>query len=318
MTLKDLDLNLLRTLDVLIEERQVSRAALRLGVSQPAVSHALGRLRRHFGDMLLVRQGQEMMLTPRAEELAAPLRQVLAEIRQLTGPARFDPALAQGRLRIACTDYALAIVMPHVLDGLAREAPGLSIAYSHISGEMFEQLESGFLDLCLSGQASYRELQLEVLFQERFVLAVRADHPLAHEPLTVERFVQWPHVMVDVVHSRLHGIDERLAALSLQRRIALRMPSFLAAAFFARDSDTVVPLPERIAALYAGSMGLALLQPPPELDLGAFDYVQAWHPRRNDDPQHRWLRGLVRNAGARIRAADRLPGAAAPVRTSQK
>jgi DNA-binding transcriptional LysR family regulator len=301
MTLQDLDLNLLRTLDVLIEERQVSRTAQRLGVSQPAISHALGRLRRHFGDPLLVRQGQEMVLTPRAAELAGPLRQVLAEIRQLTGPARFDPARAEGRLRIACTDYALAIVMPHVLDGLARQAPGLSIAYSHISSDMFEHLESGFLDLCLSGQASYRELQLEVLFQERFVLAVRADHPLVGEPMTVERFIAWPHVLVDVVHSRLHGIDERLAALSLQRHIALRMPSFLAAAFFARESDLIVPIPERIAVLHAPSMGLALLQPPQELDLGAFDYVQAWHPRRNDDPLHRWLRQLVREAGTRVR-----------------
>lgn len=301
MNLRDLDLNLLRTLDVLIEERQVSRAAQRLHVTQPAVSHALGRLRRHFGDPLLVRQGQEMVLTPRAAELAGPLRQVLAEIRQLTGPTRFDPARARGRLRIACTDYALAIVMPHLLDALARQAPGLSIAYSHISGEMFEQLEAGFLDLCLSGQASYRELQTEVLFQERFVLATRAGHPLAGAPVTVERFIAFPHVLIDVVHSRLHGIDERLAALSLQRHIALRMPSFLAAAFFARDSDMVVPLPARIATLYAGSLGLAILQPPPELDLGDFDYVQAWHPRRTDDPLHRWLRGLVREAGQRLR-----------------
>ncbi len=303
MNLQDLDLNLLRTLDVLIEERQVSRTAQRLGVSQPAISHALGRLRRHFGDPLLVRQGQEMVLTPRAAELAGPLRQVLAEIRQLTGPARFDPARAEGRLRIACTDYALAIIMPHVLAGLAHEAPGLSIAYSHISGNMFEQLESGFLDLCLSGQASYRELQLEVLFQEHFVLAVRADHPLVGEPVTLERFIAWPHVLVDVVHSRLHGIDERLAARSLKRHIALRMPSFLAAAFFARESDIVVPIPARIAALHAKPMGLAILQPPAELDLGAFDYVQAWHPRRNDDPLHRWLRQLVRQAGDSVRAS---------------
>jgi DNA-binding transcriptional LysR family regulator len=303
MNLRDLDLNLLRTLDVLIEERHVSRAALRLGVSQSAVSHALGRLRRHFGDTLLVRQGQEMVLTPRAEELAGPLRQVLASIRHLTGPAHFDPARAEGRLRIACTDFALAIIMPHVLDGLARHAPGLSIAYSHISGEMFEQLETGFLDLCLTGQASCRELQVEVLFQERFVLATRADHPLVGEPVTVERFIQWPHVLVDVVESRLHGIDERLAALSLQRHVALRMPSFLAAAYFACDSDLVVPIPERIAALQAPSMGLAILQPPPELDLGPFDYVQAWHPRRNDDPLHQWLRELLRQTGGRIRAA---------------
>jgi len=302
MNLRDLDLNLLRTLDVLLEEQQVSRAALRLGVSQPAVSHALGRLRRYLGDPLLVRRGQEMVLTPRASELAGPLRQILASIRQLTGPARFDPARAQGRLRIATTDYGLAIVMPQVLAGLARQAPGLSIVYSPISGEMFEQLETGFLDLCLTGQASCRDLQVEVLFQERFVLATRTGHPLVGQPVTVERFLAWPHVLVDVIHSRLHGIDERLAAMNLQRHVAMRMPSFLAATYFARDSDLVVPIPERIATLQAQALGLAIHQPPPELDLGAYDYVQAWHPRRTDDPLHQWLRQLVRQAGERVRA----------------
>ena len=302
MNLRELDLNLLRTLDVLLEEQQVSRAALRLGVSQPAVSHALGRLRRHLGDPLLVRRGQEMVLTPRASELAGPLRQILASIRQLTGPARFDPARAQGRLRIATTDYGLAIVMPQVLAGLARQAPGLSIVYSPISGEMFEQLETGFLDLCLTGQASCRDLQVEVLFQERFVLATRTGHPLVGQPVTVERFLAWPHVLVDVIHSRLHGIDERLAAMNLQRHVAMRMPSFLAATYFARDSDLVVPIPERIATLQAQALGLAIHQPPPELDLGAYDYVQAWHPRRTDDPLHQWLRQLVRQAGERVRA----------------
>ena len=302
MNLRDLDLNLLRTLDVLLEEQQVSRAALRLGVSQPAVSHALGRLRRYLGDPLLVRRGQEMVLTPRASELAGPLRQILASIRQLTGPARFDPARAQGRLRIATTDYGLAIVMPQVLAGLARQAPGLSIVYSPISGEMFEQLETGFLDLCLTGQASCRDLQVEVLFQERFVLATRTGHPLVGQPVTVERFLAWPHVLVDVIHSRLHGIDERLAAMNLQRHVAMRMPSFLAATYFARDSDLVVPIPQRIATLQAQALGLAIHQPPPELDLGAYDYVQAWHPRRTDDPLHQWLRQLVRQAGERVRA----------------
>jgi DNA-binding transcriptional LysR family regulator len=302
MNLRDLDLNLLRTLDALLEEQQVSRAALRLGVSQPAVSHALGRLRRHFGDPLLVRRGQEMVLTPRASELAGPLGQILASIRQLTGPARFDPSRAQGRLRIATTDYGLAIVMPRVLAGLAEQAPGLSIAYSPISGEMFEQLESGFLDLCVTGQASCRDLQVEVLFHERFVLATRAGHPLVGRPMTVEAFIAWPHVLVDVVHSRLHGIDERLAAMNLKRHVAMRMPSFLAAAYFARDSDLVVPIPERIAVLQAQPLGLAIHQPPPALDLCAFDYVQAWHARRSDDPLHQWLRQLVRQAGERISA----------------
>ncbi|MEQ1580960.1 MAG: LysR family transcriptional regulator [Steroidobacteraceae bacterium] len=301
ISLRGLDLNLLLTLHVLIEERQVSRAASRLGLTQPAVSHALGRLREQFGDPLLVRRGKEMVLTPRALDLAGPLRQVLSSIQEMTGPAGFDPRKARGTLRIATTDYGLAIVLPHVLSELAQAAPQLSIAYSDLSEEMFGQLKNGFLDIALTGQASYRDMQSEPLFTERFVLVTRADHPLVGRPMTVEDFVAWPHVMIDVVHSRLHDIDARLERMNKRRHIALRMPHFHAAAFFAQKSDLIVPVLERVALLYVKSLGLAIHQPPPELDLGRFDYVQLWHERRNNDPLHRWVRKLINNVGARIR-----------------
>ncbi len=301
ISLRGLDLNLLLTLHVLIEERQVSNAALRLGVTQPAVSHALGRLREQFGDALLVRRGKDMVLTPRALEIAGPLLQILASIQQITVPAGFDPQKARGTLRIATTDYGLAIVLPHVLSEVSKAAPRLSIAYSDLSDNMFEKLKSGFLDLALTGQASYQDMQAETLFTERFVVVTRADHPLVGKPLTVESFVAWPHVLIDILHSRLHGIDERLQRMGIQRHIALRMPHFLAAAFFAQKSDLIVPVLERVARLHVDSLGLVIHQPPPELDLGRFDYVQMWHERRNNDPLHRWLRNLIRTVGARIR-----------------
>ncbi len=301
ISLRGLDLNLLLTLHVLIEERQVSRAASRLGVTQPAMSHALSRLREQFGDPLLVRRGKEMVLTPRALELAGPLLQILASIQEMTVPARFDPRKARGTLRIATTDYGLAIVLPRLHSEVAKAAPELSIAYSNLSEDMFDKLKTGFLDLALTGQTGYRDMQAETLFTERFVVVTRADHPLVGRPLTIERFIAWPHVLIDVVHSRLHGIDERLQRLGKSRHIALRMPHFLAAAFFAQKSDLVVPVLERVARLYVDSLGLVVHQPPPELDLGPFDYVQIWHERRNNDPLHRWLRNLIRNVGARIR-----------------
>ncbi|MEY4932339.1 MAG: Transcriptional regulator, LysR family, partial [Pseudomonadota bacterium] len=255
ISLRGLDLNLLLTLHVLIEERQVSRAASRLGVTQPAVSHALGRLREQFGDPLLVRRGQDMVLTPRALDLAGPLRQILSSIQEMTGPAGFDPRKARGTLRIATTDYGLAVVLPHVLSELAQAAPQLSIAYSDLSEEMFEHLKNGFLDIALTGQASYRDMQSEPLFTERFVLVTRADHPLVGRPMTVDDFIAWPHVMIDVVHSRLHDIDARLERMNKRRHIALRMPHFHAAAFFAQESDLIVPVLERVARLYVDSLG---------------------------------------------------------------
>jgi DNA-binding transcriptional LysR family regulator len=299
--LRRLDLNLLRTLHALLEEGQVSRAARRLSLTQSAVSHSLQRLREHFDDPLLVRRGKEMTPTPRALELQGPLRQILAAIEQMVGPAQFNPAGARGTLRIATTDYGLSMLLPHVLSALSKTAPQLAIAYSHLSDDTFEHLKTGFLDLALTGQEAYRDMQTETLFTERFVVVTRADHPAVGRPLTVDDFTTWPHVLVDVVHSRLHGIDRELKRLGKRRQIALRMPHFLAAPFFAQGSDLIAPVPERLAQLYASSsLGLAIHEPPTELDLGRFDYVQMWHDRRTNDPLHRWLRVLVRDAARAI------------------
>src|SRR5690606_27438306 len=156
-----LDLNLLLTLHVLLEEGQVSRAARRLALTQSAVSHSLQRLREHFDDPLLVRRGQSMTPTPRALELQGPLRPVLASIEQMIGPAEFDPAGARGTIRIATTDYGLSVLLPHALSAMSEAAPQLSIAYSDINEDVFEHLKTGFLDLALTGQESYRDMQTE-------------------------------------------------------------------------------------------------------------------------------------------------------------
>jgi len=299
--IRKLDLNLLRTLHVLLEEQQVSRAAARLNLTQPAVSHALQRLRRHFGDPLFVRQGQRMIPTPRARDLEGPLRQVLQAIEQLAGPATFNAAAARGTLRIATTDYGLAVVLPNVLARLAEEAPGLSVASANITPDSFDHLKTGFLDLVLSGQESFGDVEIETLFRERFVIVTHRRHPLVGRPVTLEDFIAYPHAMIDVVHSRLHGIDRRLEKLGLRRRIALSLPHMLAAPFFAQATSLVMPVPERVARLYAAQLDLVIHEPPAEVDIGRFDYVQAWHERRTNDPMHRWLRGLVRQSAGHIR-----------------
>jgi DNA-binding transcriptional LysR family regulator len=308
MHIKRLDPNLLWTLHVLLEERQVSRAAMRLSLTQPAVSHALQKLRTHFDDPLLVRRGNVMVPTPRAMELAGPLRQVISAIDQLTGPGEFDPKNAQGTIRIATTDYGLAVVLPHVLAKLAAAAPNLTLQSTGLSEDTLELLKTGFLDLALSGQEALASVRTDTLFTERFVLVTRADHPLARRTkITMDDFLAWPHALIDIVHSRLYGIDRRLEKAGKARRVALRVPHMLAAPFFAQSTDLIVPVPERIARLYADSLGLAVLEPPNEVDLGYFDYVQVWHERRDDDPIHRWLRGLVRDAARNIQTADLHP-----------
>ena len=237
-------------------------------------------------------------------ELAGPLRQVLSAIDQLTGPREFDPRNARGTLRIATTDYGLAVVLPHVLAELATTAPNLSIASTGISEDTFDHLKTGQLDLALSGQESLGTMRTEKLFEERFVLVTRADHPLAAKtPMSLEGYLAWPHALIDIVHSRLYGIDRKLEKIGKPRRVALRVPHMLAAPFFAQSTDLIVPVPERVAHLYADSLNLVVHEPPPEVDLGNFDYVQVWHERRDDDPVHRWLRQLVSKAARNIRSA---------------
>jgi DNA-binding transcriptional LysR family regulator len=292
---QQIDLNLLRTLAVLLEERQVSRAAARLNLTQSAVSHALQRLRRHFDDRLLIRRGGEMVPTPRAEALAGELEQVLAAIDRIVEPAAFDPATATGTLRIAATDYGAATILPQVVHTLAATAPQLTVTFTDLADDTFERLESGFIDLVLSGQESYRDMRTETLFTERFVIMVRGDHPCLERPMTVAEYTRWPHVVVDLLYSRLLGIDRRLKSLGRQRVIGVRLPHFLAAPFLAQRSELLVPVPERLAEMYATALGLAVVEPPPELDLGRFDYVQMWDRRRDNDPVHCWLRGLVKD-----------------------
>jgi len=242
-----------------------------------------------------------MVPFPRAQELAGPLREILGHIEQLVGPGEFDPGQAQGTFRIAATDYGLAVVLPPVLAKLAEAAPGLSIQCSDISGDTVPHLKTGVLDLALSGQESVGEVESEPLFTERFVVVTRADHPVAGRAMTVDDYTAWPHARVDLAQSRLYAIDRTLERMGKARRVAVRMPYFLAAAYFARSTDLIVPVPERIARLYADSLDLAIHEPPPELDLGRFDYLQVWHERRANDPLHRWFRDLMREATAPLR-----------------
>lgn len=290
--IRKLDLNLLLTLHVLLEECNVSQAAQRLALSQSAVSHALARLREHFRDPLFVRKAHGMIPTPRARELAGPLRQVLASIEQMVGPAAFDPSTAGGTVRLVMADYGLAIVMPSILERLADEAPKLNIECHDWSEHTLEHLKTGFVDLALGGQESFEGYQTQTLFTERFVAAVRNNHPVLKKKLTVKSYIAWDHALVDVVDSRMRGIDRELDRLGLQRRVLLKIPHFLAAPLAVSRSDMIVTLPERIAKLFFEFSELSIIKPP--IDLGDFPYVQVWHERSDNDPLHQWLRQLIK------------------------
>lgn len=289
--LRQLDLNLLKALDALLDERNVTRAAARLNLTQPAMSGMLTRLRESFDDPLLVRVQRGVAPTPRALALAQPVKQVLADIGALLQPPAFDPASAQMTLSIAATDYALqAIAVPFLL-ALRPLAPSIRVALLPLVNEQLQgQLEQGTVDLALSTpESTAPDLHARTLFDERYVCVMRSGHAAAQPALSLDQFCALDHALVSYAGGSFEGVtDEALARLGRQRRVMLSVKSFLLLPDILRASDLVAVVPRR---LVEDLDGLVLLEPP--LAIAGFTKVLAWHERTHRDPGHRWLRDLL-------------------------
>lgn len=290
--IKTLDLNLLKALDALLDERSVTRAAQRLALTQPAVSGMLARLREHLDDPLFVRTPRGITPTLRALELAAPVKAVLGQIEALLHPQAFDPATATLDLRIAATDYALQAVVVPLLAALRRQAPGVRVAVLPVQQPpLAEAMARGDIDLALvTPESSPPELHARALFDERYVCVLRADHPAVQQgPLTLDRFCALDHALVSYGGGQFAGVtDTALAALGRQRRVQLSLTSFLVLPEILRHSDLIAVVPQR---LVGHAEGLAVLEPP--LPIPGFTKTAAWHERSHRAPAHRWLRQLL-------------------------
>ena len=243
MNLNALDLNLVKILDSLLSERSVSAAGRRVGLSQPAASHALRRLREVLADPLLVPSQGGSVLTPRAEALREPVRRALAALEEtFHPPVGFDPGTVRRVFAIASTDFVGLIVMPKIWPLVAKHAPGIEIDVKTTSGaSTFESLRNGALALGVL-KALPRDIAFEHLFEERFVLVVRNDHPLLDGELTLERLAGFPAVLVAPTGDSRRGyVDSLLAARGLQRRVAVTVPQFLLAPHLVTDSDLTLP-----------------------------------------------------------------------------
>ncbi len=293
VNLAGIDLNLLVALDALLAERSVTRAAERVGLSQPAMSRALGRLRALFGDRLLVRTSAGLVPTPRAEALAPRLRAVLAEVGRIVQAPSFDPARMRDTARIAMPDYLSILLLPALLRRLEREAPGLDIVLAPPRATTLAELEAGELDLAIGNFPDVPAgFYGNTVMTERFACLMRRGHPALTGPLTPQVYAGLRHALITIRDDRSPGtVDEALARLGLARRIALRVPNFLAAPLIVAETDLVVTLPLRLAQWLAGRADVQVLEPP--LDLGSFSMTQLWHERRRDDAEHAWLRTTV-------------------------
>ena len=294
MELSDIDLNQLVLFQHLMTERRVSRVAEKLGLTQPAVSNTLAKLRRQFGDDLFVRTPAGMMPTPFAEQLAEPIGYALAMIHSgLNQHSRFDPASAQRSLTIAMTDIGEIVFLPRLMERLRQTAPGLRVSTVRTTSEhLREDMEAGQVDLAIGPlpqlQAGFFQRRL---FRQQYVCLFRRGHAMDGPALSLEDFTRAEHLVI-VSAGTGHGrVDEQMRRAGVQRDIRLTVPHFVSVGHLLRSTDLVATVTERLAESLALPFDLAYRPHPvalPEVSINVF-----WHAKVHRSPVHQWLRSLV-------------------------
>ena len=286
---RKIDLNLLVALKVLLEERNVSRAAERLSLTQPTVSGMLARLRVLFDEPLFIRTQHGMVPTPKAEALAPALEQLLADAEKLVAPEEFDPKSLKTDFRISANDYMQSVILVPFARSLRQEAPMARLAIRNPEVTNLERmLAHGELDLAITiPEFADPGLQTRFLYREEYVCAVRQSHPIRSTKVSMKRFLSYDHVLVSPSEGRFRGpADDVLAKHKARRRVALSVPSFLILLQILQTDDVIALVPKRL--LTRRPHALRLVQPP--IEVPGFDVIAAWHARSQQDPAHKWLR----------------------------
>ncbi|HEY4030959.1 MAG TPA: LysR family transcriptional regulator [Caulobacteraceae bacterium] len=308
-----LDLNLLRVFDALLDERNVTRAGSRLGLSQSAVSHALGRLRQLLGDELFVRRSSGMDPTPRALEIGPALHTALLQMQAALAPAVFDPSATERRFSISAGPYGCAVLIPQVVRLLGQQAPGATLQVTPYGAGTVEALDTGRVDAALMGQDTpSRRFRFQTLFTETMVWVVRAGHPLTEGELTLERLLETPHILVSGFEDpfdaeaapggpglkyrrgwdRQESQPSELARRTTPRKVAVLTPDSVSAFSIAARSDMAALVPRRLAEGKADRVViLPSLQPAFTLEIGV-----VFREDRLVDPAVAWLSRILAEA----------------------
>jgi DNA-binding transcriptional LysR family regulator len=299
-----IDLNLLEYLDVLLRERNVTKAASHLGLSQPAMSNGLGRLRILFDDPLLVRTSDGMTPTERALELQPVIREVLAKVDKAVQPrAAFDAATAERFFRIMATDYAESTIFPPILHRLRESAPGITIDIMTPSDVSFLDVEQGKVDMVINRFDSIpQSFHQKTIWEDDFSCMFSVDNPIRHN-FTLETYLQAQHVWVSKTGmgvgvgmnpddvQRLGWVDEALNLIGKQRRITVFTRHYQAAMLMAEQNDLIVTIPSKAAKLQAHNPRVVVEKPPFEIPPIALK--MAWSPLLQNNPAHQWMRRMI-------------------------
>lgn len=287
------DLNLLVTLDVLLAEGSVAKAARRLRLSPSAMSRALARLRDVTGDPLLVRAGRGLVPTPRAVELRQRVGQIVREAEALLRPAEIlDLKTLVRTFTLRNREGFVDTYGPALLARVALEAPGVKLRFVPKPDKESTPLRDGIVDLetGVIGEMTGPEVRAQALFRDRFIGIVRKGHPLLDGPMTPERYAAGGHILVSRGRRERGPVDEALALKGLTRNVAVTVPSFTEAVTLAKNSDLIAQVPDRSTASFRDGVTAFALP----VDLPDFTVSLLWHPRMDADPAHRWLRASLR------------------------
>ncbi|NJQ03158.1 LysR family transcriptional regulator [Streptomyces zingiberis] len=306
-----LDLNLLVPLMALLEERNVSRAARRVHLSQPAMSRTLRRLRETFDDDLLVRSPSGYRRTPCAERLQQQLAVLLPQIADLFTREDFSPGTAAETFRLTGTDYAASVIGEELFRTVMQLSPQSRLHYRPWHEGVFDDLQRGAMDLAFFGSEPPASLRAEPLFTEEFVCVRDREHaPAGHAPLDLADYLRAVHVVVDISHGMQGIVDASLRRAGVERTVGLTVPYHYAALQAVARTPLVATLPRRLLdAGGAGPSGTFHVVPAPAA-IDRMTYLMLWHPRLDNDPAHRWLRQMTRAA-----AGGSAPGTGPPHRT---
>jgi len=300
VNLAKLDLNLLVALESLLEEASVSRAADRVALSQPAMSHALKRLRTLLGDPLLVRVGAHMQLTARGETLRHPVRETLSQVRDLFSGESFDPKRSGRTFRLFVADHVGDLLLPLLLRRLETEAPNVRIRVQSSGGNMLDPLDlTRSVDTAIACVPNiFKGFYQQRLFTDRDACVVRCGHPLAGRTLRLEEFLQARHVSVVGREFGEDLVDFWLRQEGYERNVALSVPHYLQALHVVSQSDLIAVIPERLVRAYAEVLSLELSSVP--LDVGTFDEYLLHPARTHVDLGNVWLRGILKEVAASL------------------
>jgi DNA-binding transcriptional LysR family regulator len=312
MNLNALDLNLVRVFDALLRERSVTRTGERIGLSQPAVSAALNRLRHALNDQLFVRRGNDMVPTPRAESMAEPVRAALREIeRVFQSTEKFDPAELDRTFTLMGADFFFMLLMPPLAARIAAVAPGVSFRFlDSARGDVSRLLQEDEIDAALERPLEVADwISSTPLFHSPFtIIAARGNTAIRQagiaegERLPMDLFCELPHVLRSIDGSMSGSTDEALDRIGRKRRVSLALPHFQAVVLAVANGNYLAAVPRQFAVWAAKSLPLATYEPP--LPIAVPEIRMYWHGRHDDEPPHRWLRNQILEAVAALGFRD--------------